>query len=107
MPYRAERFVCSTKTRCVGYGSVECAHHHREVRLHISVEEEIVACKHNAYVQQDSCGREQVERYTAFLEALKEAWTDLQTDAEHEQNKSEVLNKGHGVFGGGEANMAC
>ena len=57
--------------------------------------------------KQDSCGREQVERYTAFLEALKEAWTDLQTDAEHEQNKSEVLNKGHGVFGGSEANMAC
>ena len=79
----------------------------QSVAVHISVEEDIVACKHNAYVQQDSCGREQVERYTAFLEALKEAWTDLQTDAEHEQNKSEVLNKGHGVFGGSEANMAC
>ena len=97
VPYRLEGFVGSTKTRGVGYGTIERANHHGKVRLAVGVEEDVIACKHHGDVKHNGCCREQVERYATFLETLEETRAHLQTYAEHEQDKSEVLNEAQNV----------
>ena len=58
------------------------------------VEEEVVASEHHEDVEQDGCGRKQVQCHATFLETLEEARTHLHTNHEDKENQSEVLHEG-------------
>ena len=104
--YRVECFVGGTESRCVGHGTVEGTHHHRQVDAVARVEENVIAGKHHQHVEKH-CGRGQkVKCHTAFLKALEEAWTHLQTDAEHKEDQSEILQEGKNRGRGCEADVA-
>ena len=83
--------VGSAETRRVRHGSVKCTHHHRQVLVVGSVEENEVAGEHHEDIQQDGRRREKVQLESALSEALEEARPDLQTDHEDEKNQTEVL----------------
>ena len=91
-----------TQAGGVGDGTAQHAHHHGQVaavlaRHAVAVveyqEEQAYAAEH---VQQYYAHCQHVHRYSAFLETLKEAGTDLQTYAVDKQNQTEVLHESQG-----------
>ena len=98
--------VGSTKTWGVGNRTIEGAHHHRQVLWVAGVEEEVIASEHHEDVEQDSCGRKQVQRHTTFLETLEEARTHLHTNHEDKEYQSEVLHEGKDFLRAREAHVA-
>ena len=96
-------FLGGTKTGGVGDGTVEHADGHRERRLVVRVEDEVVEGQHGEHVERHNADRDEVHLHTALLERLEEARTDLQTDAVHKQNQAEVLDKGQDLGGTGVA----
>ena len=91
--YRCECFVGSTETRRVGDGTIECTDHHWKVERVAGVEEQEVAGEHHGDVQRNGRCGQQVKCYAALAEALEEARSHLQTDAEHKENQAQVLRK--------------
>ena len=103
---RGEGLVGSSKSGRVGHSSIERSNHHGEVGLVAGVEEEVVASKHHGNVEQNhGCG-EQVERDAALAEALEEARSHLQTDAEDKEDEPEVLYEREDACGGCEADVS-
>ena len=103
--YAVEGLVGGSKSRSVGHGSIERAHHHGEVVRVARVEEAVVAGEHDSNVEQDDQARHQVEFDTAFAEALKESRPHLQTNAEHEEDEAEILYEVEDFRGSGETDV--
>ena len=91
--HRCQRLVGSTQTGRVRHGTIQRTYHHRQVHRVARIEECKVAGKHHSDVQRNGRRRQQVQRHASLAEALEEARAYLQTDAEHEQNQTEVLRK--------------
>ena len=100
-------FIGGTKSRGVGYGTIECADHHREIVNIMSIKENPIADKHYSDVEQYHCGGKQVECDTSFSETFEKAWAYLKTNAEHEKNQAEILDETKNVCGGCKADMSC
>ena len=69
------------------------------------VEEKEIASKHHCNVEQYGHAGQNVECDTPLAETLKESRSDLQTNHEHKEDKSEVLNKSQNVYWCGEPKM--
>ena len=105
--YAEQRFIGSTKTWGIGYSTIERTYHHRKVVGITCVKEQVVACKHYAYVEENGSCREQVEGDTTFLETLEETRAYLKTNHEDKENQSEVLHESQDVLGCCESHMTC
>ena len=103
----------STQTGGICYGTAEHTHHHGQVAA-VLASHAIAIVEHKEeqayaaeYIQQYYAYCQQVHGYTALLETLKEARTNLQTYTVDKQNQAEVLHKSQGGGGTGQTEVSC
>ena len=104
--YGPQSLVGRTQSRRIGNGSIEGAHHHRQVDGIACVEEDVVASKHDQHVEQNGDRGKQVERNASLAEALEETGAHLQANTEHKENQPKVLHECQGGRGGREAHVS-
>ena len=102
-----QSLIGSTKARSVGHGSIERSNHHWQVVVVACVEENEIACEHNCDIKQDQACRQDVKRNTTFSETFKETGTNLKSNHEHEQDKSEILYERQDIRRSCKSDMAC